>query len=270
MSDGTLTPSEIVTMAKDRGLKVIAITDHDTTSGIEESIEAGDRLGLEVIPGVEISAAWDHGILHILGYFIDYNNLQLVEKLKWLRSERNARISKILFKLQGHDVFISEEDVISESKGNAPGRPHVANLLYKKGYTKTYQDAFDKYLVKGTSAYVPKAKLEPVDAIRLIVNAGGVAVLAHPYSLDIQSFDQLYDVLRSFIQMGLKGIEVYYPQHTIEQTQLYLSMAEKLNLIVTGGTDFHGSNKPEVELGVFPGINHMPYDIVTNMKNGLL
>jgi predicted metal-dependent phosphoesterase TrpH len=269
MSDGTLTPRQVVELAKEKGLKAIAITDHDNTSGIQEALEAGHELEVEVIPGVEISAAYNFGTLHILGYFIDYNHGELTTKCEWLRGERENRISKILNKLKEQGVLISEDDVNSESKGNSPGKPHVANLIYKKGYTKSYQEAFDKYLVKGTAAYVPKVKLEPVDAIGLIVNAGGIAVLAHPHSLDIQHSDRLCDILKSFIEMGLKGIEVYYPQHTAQQTQLYLNMAKKLNLIVTGGTDFHGSNKPGVELGVIPGMDHIPYDIVTKIKNSL-
>ena len=269
MSDGTLTPRQVVQLAKEKGLKAIAITDHDNTSGIQEALEAGDELGLEIIPGVEISAAYNFGTLHILGYFIDYNHGELTTKCEWLRSERANRISKILNKLKEQGILISEDDVNDESKGNSPGKPHVANLIHKKGHTKSYQEAFDKYLDKGTSTYVPKVKLDPEDAIRLIQNAGGVAAIAHPHSLNIQDSDRLYDVIKSFSLMGVKAIEVYYPLHTAEQTQLYLSIAEKLNLLVTGGTDFHGSNKPGVALGVIPGMNHIPYDIITNIKNRL-
>ena len=269
MSDGTLTPRQVVQLAKEKGLRAIAITDHDNTSGIQEARDAGDELGLEVIPGVEISAAYNVGTLHILGYFIDYNHGELTTKCEWLRSERANRISKILNKLKEQGILISEDDVNGESKGNSPGKPHVANLIYNKGITKSYQEAFDKYLDKGTSTYVPKVKLDPEDAIRLIQGARGIAAIAHPHSLNIQDSDRLYDVIKSFSLMGLKAIEVYYPLHTAEQTQLYLSIAEKLNLIVTGGTDFHGSNKPGVALGVIPGMNHIPYDIVTNIKNCL-
>lgn len=269
MSDGTLTASEIVKLAKDKGLIAIAITDHDTISGIGEAIETGRRLGLEVIPGVEISGACDYGILHILGYFLDYTDVALLSGLDYLRNQRKARISKILNKLLENNVFISEADVVRESHGSSPGRPHLANLMYESGYVKTRQEAFDKYLRKGACAYVPKVKLEAEDAIRLISNAGGIAGIAHPHSLNIDDPEKLHNVIKSFVQMGLGAIEAYYPQHTDKQTRLFLKIAEEFDLVVTGGTDFHGSNKPGVELGMFPGINHISYDIVENIKSRL-
>ena len=270
MSDGTMPPRQVVELARDKGLKAIAITDHDTTSGIQEALEAGESFGVEVIPGVEISGACDHGILHILGYFIDCSNPELDDKLSYLRDKRKARISEILSKLLANNIFISEADVRRESHGSSPGRPHLANLMYENGYVKTRQEAFDKYLRKGSVAYVPKVKMEASDAINLISRAGGVSVVAHPHSLNIQDYEKLLTVMSSFVEMGLKGIEAYYPQHTSGQTEMFLGIAKEMGLIVTGGTDFHGTNKPGVELGVFPGIEQLPYGIVTNIKNSLL
>lgn len=267
MSDGTLTPSEIIALARQKGLQAVAITDHDTVSGIDEAVQMGLELGIEVIPGVEISGACDYGILHILGYFIDHNDASMLSELDYLRAQRKNRISQILEKLLQNNVFISEADVTRESHGSSPGRPHLANLMYEAGYVKTRQDAFDRYLRKGAAAYVPKVKLEAADAIRLIENAGGVAAIAHPHSINVTDADKLHDVIKSFVDMGLKAIEAFYPQHTPAQTRLFLNIAEKFDLIVTGGTDFHGSNKPGVELGVFPNINEIPHDMVANLRN---
>ncbi len=269
MSDGTCSPSEVVSIARDKNLEAIAITDHDTVSGVDEAIEAGHKCGLEIIPGVEISGASDHGILHVLGYFIDYKNPSLLEQLDYLRKKRKERILEILGKLLENNVFISEADVERESNGGSPGRPHLANLMYVNGYVKSRQDAFDKYLRKGARAYVPKVKLEASKAIKLINDAGGIAAIAHPHSLNIQDHDKLLEVIRFLVDMGMKAIEAYYPAHTPEQTEMFLSIAGKLNLIVTGGTDFHGANKPGIELGVFPGVDHIPYSVVTNIKNSL-
>lgn len=269
MSDGTCAPSEVVSIARGKGLKAIAITDHDTVSGIDEAIAAGNKSGIEVIPGVEISGACDHGILHILGYFIDHNDPALLEQLGYLRKKRKDRILEILNKLLKNNVFISEAEVERESNGSSPGRPHLANLLYANGYVKSRQDAFDKYLRKGARAYVPKVKLDARSAIRLIQDAGGVAAIAHPHSLNIHDPDKLTDVIKTYVDMGIKAIEAYYPVHTDEQTALFLRIAEQMDLIVTGGTDFHGANKPGIELGVFPLISEIPYSIVTRLKNGM-
>lgn len=269
MSDGTCAPSEVVSIASSKGLQAIAITDHDTTSGIAEAVEAGHRFGIEIVPGVEISGACDHGILHILGYFIDYNDCSLLDQLGYLRQKRKARISEILSKLLENNIFISEAEVEKESNGGSPGRPHLANIMYANGYVKSRQDAFEKYLRKGAKAYVPKVKLEATKAIKLIRDAGGIPGIAHPHSLNIQDHDRLCDVVASFVEMGLGAIEAYYPAHTPEQTELFLNIAQELNLVVTGGTDFHGANKPGVELGVFPGSQQVPYSVVTNLRNSL-
>lgn len=175
----------------------------------------------------------------------------------------------MLEKLLDNNVFISEEDVRRESHGGSPGRPHLANLIYEGGYVKSRQEAFEKYLRKGAAAYVPKVKLEASEAIELIHNAGGIAGIAHPHSLNIQDPEKLLGQIETYVEMGLKAIEAYYPKHTPEQTEVFLNIAKKLDLIVTGGTDFHGSNKPGVELGVFPGIDFVPYEVVTNLKRKL-
>jgi 3',5'-nucleoside bisphosphate phosphatase len=271
MSDGTMSPSELVQLASTIGLRAIALTDHDTLDGLEPAISAVREfeLDLEVVPGVEISAEYDYGILHILGFFIRSDDSELEKSLNFLRIQRQSRISKILSKLVAQNVFIREEEVKKVATGGVPGRPHLASLMFRKGYVKTMQEAFDRYLRKGACAYVPKVKLPAHKACQLIVSAGGIPVIAHPYSLNQDDPDRFEEVLLSLIDMGLQGIEAYYPKHTKDQTRMYVRLASKFDLVVSGGTDFHGANKPGVKLGEFPDRNPLPYSLLEEMKKRL-
>ncbi|MCX5861624.1 MAG: PHP domain-containing protein [Deltaproteobacteria bacterium] len=266
MSDGTFSPERLVRLAADKGLQAIAITDHDTVAGIGPARTEGAILGVEVVAGVEISTQWPSGILHILGYFVDPENHALLVTLEHLRGGRLERIPKIIDKLRRCNVPISADEVHREAVGGVPGRPHVAEIMVQRGYVRTIQEAFDRYLKKGAPAYVEKVKLPPGEAVDLIVEAGGLAVLAHPYSLNQTEPLFLEQILRGLIAGGLKGIEAYYPKHTIEQTRAFLRLASELDLAITGGTDFHGSNKPEIQLGVVPGVVGIPYSILTKLK----
>jgi 3',5'-nucleoside bisphosphate phosphatase len=267
MSDGTLSPAEVVWYARDRGLRAIAVTDHDTVAGIGPAQEEGATLGVEVVAGVEISAHWATGIMHILGYFVCPDDPDLLACLAWLSQGRRERIPLILAKLRDLDVHATVAEVEAEAVGGVPGRPHVANIMRRKGYVSTLQEAFDRYLRKGAPAYVVKTKLEPEKAIDAITKAGGLPVLAHPYSLREDRDGRLEKTVRLLMNYGLRGIEAYYSKHTLEQTRAYLDLAARLGLTVTGGSDFHGSNKPEVEIGVVPAIGTLPYTIVQNLKN---
>ena len=265
-SDGTLSPEEVVRHAASKGLKAIAITDHDTLEGIQPAQIEGARHGIEVISGIEISAHWENGILHILGYYVDLEHPGLMKSLDFLQKGRHERIPKILLKLAACEIYISPAEVEFEVAGGVPGRPHVANVMVRKGYVKNAQEAFYLYLRKGAPAYVDKAKLYPTEAIRVIAGAAKVCVLAHPYSLNIESPDEFEKAIRTFISHGLKGIEAYYPKHTAAQTEFFLNVASKLNLAVTGGTDFHGSNKPEIEIGALPEIGPLPHSILLDLQ----
>lgn len=266
MSDGTVVPREVVRMAARKGLRAIAITDHDTIRALPEAQEEGASAGVEVVTGVEISAEWPNGILHILGYFVNPNDRQLVSTLEYLRKHRLERIPKILSRLQEQDVFISADEVRQEAIGGVPGRPHVANVLLQKRNVRTLQEAFDRYLRKGAPAYVKKVKLTPSEAIKVIVGAGGVAVIAHPYSLDSDEPAGLERIVTDLVDMGVRGIEAYYPRHTPQQTKAYLNLAARLDLVATGGTDFHGTNKPLIKLGVIPGQAPLPYSILEELR----
>jgi 3',5'-nucleoside bisphosphate phosphatase len=266
MSDGTLSPEEVVRLAAERNLRAIAITDHDTLEGIDAARAEGSRVGVEVVGGVEISAQWPHGILHILGYFVRQDDEVLRECLRQLIQGRLERVPKILSLLRAQNVDISHDEVTRQAVGGVPGRLHLAGIMLRKGHVKTLQEAFDRYLRKGAPAHVEKPKLPPVKAIELITEAGGVPVVAHPYSLNYDSAGGLERTLRDLRSVGLQGIEAYYPRHAREQTRLFLGLADKLDLVATGGSDFHGTNKPDVRLGIFPDPGPLPYTLLERLK----
>lgn len=266
MSDGTFSPEDVVALALQKKLRAIAITDHDTVAGVLRARSEGERLGLEVVPGVEISTQWPQGILHILGYFIHTGQPALLEALDTLRADRRNRVSEIVDRLNHHSVAITAEEVIDEAVGGVPGRPHVASLLVRKGHVHTVQEAFDRFLGKGAPAYVPKRKLPPEQALHVIARAGGLAVLAHPYSLYESDPRRLEGMVRELMENGLQGMEVYCPKHTPKQTEQFLALTRKLDLAVTGGTDFHGEIKPDIELGRLPSEQTIPYSLLERLR----
>jgi len=265
-SDGSFTPSQLVNYAKERDLRALAVTDHDTIDGNEEALSAGRREGLEVIPGIEISVDYSPGSMHMLGYFIDTGSQQLKEKLALLQDSRADRNPKIIGKLNELGLAVSYDEVVEVSGGGQVGRPHIAQVLLKKGYTTTIQEAFDKYLGKGAPAYFDKFRLNAEDAIAMITDAGGVPVLAHPFTLKCKNQGELEELLKHLATRGLGGIEVYYTEHSEKQTKLYRLLAERNNLLITGGSDFHGANMAAVELGTGRGGLPIPYSLFENLK----
>jgi predicted metal-dependent phosphoesterase TrpH len=265
-SDGTLSPGEVVRLAAENGITAVAVTDHDTVAGLAEAVEVGIRCRVEIVPGVEISAEWDRGILHLLGYFIERTDQDLLRTLDYLKRGREERTVGILSKLAGLGIEIPLEEVAAESGTGVPGRPHIARVMVRLGFVREIQEAFDRYLARGAPAYVRKPKLDPVDALRTIRSAGGLPVMAHPYSVLSRDSRGLGDVIAHLKEHGLQGIEAFYPEHAPEQTQTYLELADRFDLAVTGGTDFHGANKPGIELGVIPGQSPLPYRILVNLK----
>lgn len=240
-SDGDLSPHEIVLLAKTQGLSAMAVTDHDTTSGLSEAMTDAEKLGITLIPGIEISAVYDPGTLHILGYFSDIP-LGLEKALSDVQHARAKRAPKIIEKLNELGVRITLDDVMQIAGDAQLGRPHIAKALINNGSVKNFEEAFSRYLAKGKPAYIDKKKMTWDEALVLIKAYGGVSVLAHPFTLCLNANE-----LRSFVETlaahGLSGIEVYYPEHTKAQKKLYASISRSLNLLTTGGTDFHGSNR---------------------------
>lgn len=245
-SDGTYTPHELIRHAVEKGCEYISITDHDNFEHISHLGDIPENI--HYISGVEISAEFKTP-LHILGYGFDPEYAELKDALYFLQEARRKRNEAMLENMAKEGFHISKEELYEESRGGIVGRPHFANLMLAKGYVKSYQEAFDKYLAKSRPFYMDKQRLDPKEAIRLILAAGGIPIMAHPYQTQLEGSDleKLIAELRSF---GLRGIEAYYSQHSKEQTKKYLDYAKKYDLLVTAGSDFHGGNKPDIDLGM--------------------
>ena len=235
-SDGTCEPAENVRLAKEAGLKALAITDHDTVAGVPEALAAGRELGIEVIPGVEVSSVGRGQDIHVLGYFIPYEDSAFQERLVGLRETRHERNQLLIAKLQELGIPITLESVYRRKQGTDKniGRPHIAEELIELGIVATIEEAFEKYLGKGAAAYVNPPRITPQEAIRLIQDAGGAAVLAHPGLYDDD------ELVQELIAFGLDGIEVNHPDNTEEQRLVYSTWAKEHGLVMTGGSDFHG------------------------------
>lgn len=264
-SDGTMTPRELVFYAAAKGLKAVAVTDHDTVDGVAEALDAGKEAGIKVVPGVEIGVDYP-GEMHILGYFIDYKNPRLVEGLEKLRLFRENRNPQMVEKLREIGFDITMEEINDAAGGNIIGRPHFASVLVRKGYVKDNKEAFELYLAAGKPAYVKKDRLTPKEGIELITGAGGIPVLAHPKYLRVDEGRELGHLINELKQYGLQGIEVYYSEHSIEETERFYRLAVANNLIITGGTDFHGTNKADIEIGIGRGNLAVSYDLMEQFK----
>jgi len=255
-----------VRLAKAGGLIAMALTDHDTVDGLPEAVAAGEKLGVEIIPGVEISAQFSGGTMHILGLFVDYHNGLLDERLAVLKQARLDRNPQIIAKLNALGIPVTMARVEEISGGGQVGRPHIARALMELGCVSDLQDAFDKYLGWRKPGYVSKFRFPPEAALAMIREAKGIPVLAHPFTLNQGSAYALRNLVIELKGQGLAGLEVFYSDHTREQQALYLKLAQELNLLITGGSDFHGLNKPEISLGSMPSQNRLTYKLVTALK----
>jgi predicted metal-dependent phosphoesterase TrpH len=265
-SDGVMSPSEIVGYAKYKGLQAIAITDHDTIEGLKEGLSEGKRIGFEVIPGIEISAEYSPGSMHLLGFLLDIDHPLLNEKLRYLQKARAERNPKIVENLNRLGIEITYEEVLKASGGGQVGRPHFAQVLLEKSYVRSYQEAFERFLKKGAPAYVDKFRFSAKEAIHFINEAAGIAVLAHPNTLGTNKYSELEDLILQLVKIGLKGIEVYYPEHSALEVAQYKALAERHGLLMTGGTDYHGIDKNELDIGVGRGDMKLPYSLLEGLK----
>ncbi|MBX3305141.1 MAG: PHP domain-containing protein [Nitrospira sp.] len=264
-SDGSHTPSEVIGLAHQAGVTALAITDHDIMTGIAEAITAAEPCGIEVIPGVEVSSISGRSELHILGYFLDWHDSVLNERFKTLRDSRHRRNPKIIERLQSLGINITYEEVRALAGSDSVGRPHIARALMDKQVVSSAKEAFDRFLADGKPAYVPRDLPNPAEAIQWIKAAGGLAVLAHPTWVKLAD-RSLIELLRDLKSAGLDGVEVYYSTHAARQTREYLSLAQQLGLLVTGGSDFHGLTKPDIDVGIGKGTLHVPTSLLTKMK----
>lgn len=263
-SDGSMTPTEVVEEAKRAGLAAIALTDHDSVDGVREAVEAGERLGVEVIPAIEFSVMSETET-HILGYFIDIENPDLKEMLKEvvdLRIERNHVTCQRLNEL-GFDITL--EEVRALAPNNFVGRAHFARVMMDKGYISSVKEGFEKYMSVGKYAYCEKQRLSARDAIELITKCGGISFVAHPHLTKLPD-DKLKEFLKELKNFGLCGLEGYYTDYTPEMQEKYQSMAKELGLMISGGTDFHAKMKPHISIGTGTGNMKIPYSVIENMK----
>ena len=246
-SDGSMTPEELVRAAKDAGLTAIALTDHDTVGGIERATAEGERLGVEIVPGVELST---EGIsqVHVLGYYIDKEHPALKEAFAIQQEERKRTHEKYMEKLQAHGFDICEEDVRKVAPVGSVGRAHYAKVMMEKGYVASVAEAFQKYLYVGAPCYVKREVMTPEQGIELIHKAGGVAFFAHPYQTKL-SDEGIFDLMKQLKQAGLDGVEGYYSEYTPEMGEKFRGLANKRGLMLSGGSDFHAAMKPHIAIG---------------------
>ncbi|MEA1904641.1 MAG: PHP domain-containing protein [Candidatus Hadarchaeota archaeon] len=251
-SDGELPPGEMVKMAKEAGLAAVGIVDHDTVDGIEPARRAGKRYGVEIISGVEFSCQGRKSKFHILGYCIDWREPGLLDRLRNFQEDRRHQIRGMVGKLQKLGIDLSYEEVLKLSGGGSIGRPHIARAMLRRGYIRTPQEAFDRYLRAKMPAYVGRYELEPREAINLIRAVGGAPVLAHPIYGGVEELPWL-------VRQGLRGIEAYHSDHDSRATRLYLQLARKHGLLVIGGSDSHGADPPV-------GSIRVPWELVEELK----
>lgn len=251
-SDGTDAPESLPALAKAAGLSAFALTDHDTTAGLQACAEAAKRLRIAFVPGIELSASPQldadsadaaMGTMHILGYYIRHDDPQLAEIQNWLREAREQRNPQIVEQLNKLGVKIDYEQVVEAADGGIVGRPHIAQVMVAKGYVKSMHEAFARYIGEGAAAHVRKDRLSPAKAIEAIHHAGGLAVLAHPVQLKLETPNQLEHIVARLTDLGLDGIEIYHSDHRPQDTQHFTQLANRFNLLTTGGSDYHGSRK---------------------------
>lgn len=263
-SDGTLSGREVVELAAQSGLAAIAVTDHDTVSGYAEAAKAGAELGVEVVPGIEISTKYG-GAVHILGYYIDPDSDKLRPVLDWVVNDRNERNRKMA-ELMAADGLPVSYDNMRRRFGDVIGRPHFADILVELGMADTVQDAFDRFVEKGQRYYIPRTILPIESAVEIICAAGGVPVLAHPFQYKRDDAG-LREIIEYCMGYGLRGMECRYSGYDAEMVAYLERLADEYGLVKTGGSDFHGSNKPHIALGA--GINgnlNVPYDFLSELK----
>jgi 3',5'-nucleoside bisphosphate phosphatase len=265
-SDGSLSPGEVLKLAHKAGVTALSITDHDITTAIPDALTAGLALGIEVIPGIEISSLFGESEIHVLGYFLNWQDPSLNEQLLSLRKSRHRRNPLIIEKLQALGIDITYEEVRALAGTDSVGRPHIARVLMDKKVVTSAKEAFDRFLANAKPAYVPRELPTPEDAIRWIKEAKGLAVLAHPTWVKTTE-GRLTDLVRHLKTAGLDGVEVHYSTHTARQTREYLSLAKQVNLLVTGGSDFHGVTKPDIEVGIGKGTLHVPDSLLPKLKD---
>jgi len=267
-SDGTYSPAEVAELAKKLGLSAIALTDHDTIDGLDEFQKTGNALGIETIPGIEFAALWEkhhRPEIHLVGLGFDPAHPALLSRMQEIRQSRDLRNNKMCEKLSSIGLHITIEEVAANAGGEIITRAHFANVLLQKGYIAKKEDAFSRYISPGLPGYVEREFLTPALCIQTIKEAGGAAVLAHPtlYGLGMEQLEELCEEL---IPYGLDGIECQYSTYSPAETKAITALAEKMDLLPSGGSDFHGKNKPNIHLGSGKSNLAIPYGFWEELK----
>ncbi len=267
-SDGTLTPEELMFHAKEVGLSAIALTDHDSISGIAKARPVAEKLGLELVPGIELSTDYQKQEVHILGYYMDETHPGFLAKLKEFvdgRDKRNEKMTKLLQK-EGFDITMKA--IYQEYPHSVITRAHFGRYMVEHGFVKDRETVFAKYLGDGRRCYVPRDKITPFEAVKLIKMGGGLAFFAHP-ALCRMNHDRLRAMIKNLKEAGLTGLEAIYSTNTSKEEKNMLQIAQEFDLLVSGGSDFHGSNKPFIHLGTGKGNLCIPYQILADIKEHL-
>ncbi len=270
-SDGSLPPVEVVQLAQRSGVSAMSLTDHDTVAGVAEASAEAERLGIDFISGIEISCEFrSPGTLHLLGYGVDPQSEDLQALTRQLIEARDNRNPQMIAKLNAAGIAVTMDEWEKEAGGNVVGRPHLAQILIRKGHVRSVKDAFDKFLGQGGLAYFDKERLPARRAIELIRQAGGICVLAHPVQLRCGNDAELETIVKSLVDQGLAGIEVMHSDHDARQITLCTQLAERFGLLKTGGSDYHGRSKKAIDFG-FCGGRRIPracFDaVVTRCSN---
>ena len=267
-SDGTCTPEELMAEAKHAGLSAIALTDHDTLSGIPKARALASEYGIEFIPGVELSTSYQEKEVHIVGLFLDEKNPLLCEKLDEFRKCRDARNEKMVAALQKEGFSITMEALMAENPDCVVTRANIARFLLNHGEIGSINEVFRKYIGDGCKCYVGRFKVSPMEAVSLIKNAGGLAILAHPLLYHMKP-KELRELILTLKEAGLDGIEAIYSTYTTGDEQQVKRLAKEYDLLISGGSDFHGQNKPHIHLGTGTGHLYVPYSVLENLKSAL-
>ena len=265
-SDGSLSPRELIELAHRIGLAALGLTDHDTLDGLGELEEAGRERGIETVPGVEVNAEHSPGALHLLGYFVPAGPSPLASALEEIRLGRLERGERMARRLRELGVDVQLHEVLAEAGGASLGRPHFAAVLVRKGAAASVGEAFERYLDRDAPAHVSRPKPSPGRIIQLIESSGGIPVLAHPRTLEVEGAPDLETTVAELVKLGLRGLEVYYSAHSGADTARFLEIAGRFGLLVTGGSDFHGDARPEVELGRGLGELAVPIEVLERLR----
>lgn len=264
-SDGTLSPSEVVELALKKDLAAIALSDHDTVKGVPEAVKAAEGTSLDVIPATELSCYYNKIEIHVVGLFVDHQNPDFLAELDRLEAARMQRNLDMIELFRKDGIGISLEELQAGNPGSVITRAHFARVLTEKGYCKDKNTAFKRYVGVGCPYYLPKPQVTPELSLPLITQAGGIPILAHP-NLYNMGWNEIETLVQTLLPLGLKGIEAYHSSQNISQSDKLRSMAAKYHLVVSGGSDFHGANKPDIDLGIGRGNLHITEAVLDRIR----